>query len=464
MKKTAVFLIIMLTTLALLSAEVMAASGVDLSRVKFSSGSEKLEFTFGKISVEGEVRQEYPFTKAEIDKFVKEALKAKGLTELDIQEANRKVEKARQASEFTKADMDRIKENILTSAGVVPGADNVADVLSVIDTYMKSKSWDDIGTASGALLKDNIKSWVKETAGGFVDKAGELGKNVNKASEWNGKLTTIIKFCDMMIEEQARKEQKWKDIAEGANAKRLLDSFYETLQEKIDAYKQKSDTKGWVIDFDQAMDGRNFTFFGVGSNYQNWYLDMHMVQKTTNELGSAAGEYEGMFTLTAESYMNEFASRAGEAAQNMPILANAASISKSKGFEVTFETTEVGKAYVSRTISGSCQATIQPSGDITFSYDTKSDETQVDISGMAASMKVKSPMAIVYSGGEFVYKFAATDEDIKIVDGRVALSAVAPDFSYSKNFSGEGNISVGWDEKIWEPWNDGEKELKHAGE
>lgn len=460
MKKTVAFILAAL--LMLVPAEAIADSGVDLSRVKFSSGSEKLTFTFGTISVEGEVRQEYPFTKAEIAKLVKEALKEKGLTELEIQEANRKVEKAKRASEFTKADIERVKENIFTSAGVVPGADKVAEVLKVIDTYMKSKSWDDIGTASASLLEDNMKSWVKDTAGGFIDQAGELGKNVNKASEWNDKLAAIVKFCDMMIEEQARKEQKWTDIAEGANAKRLLDSFYEVLQQRIDGYKQKSDAKGWVIDFDQAMEGRNFTFFGVDSNYQNWYLDMHMVQKTTNEFGSAAGEYEGMFTLTAECYMREFASRANEAAQNMPMLAETAAALKAEGFAVTFATVGKGKAYVSRTISGSCQATIQPSGDITFSYDAQSNKTQVDISGMAVSMLVKAPVAVISSGGEFVFKFAATDEDLKIVNGRAALSTVAPGFSYKENHSGDGSVSIGWDKKIWEPWDDGEKKLKHA--
>jgi hypothetical protein len=441
--------------------ESFAASGVDLSRIKFSSGAEPLEFSFGTISMEGEVRQEYPFTQAEIKGIVKEALAAKGLTELDIIEANKKVEKARRASEFTKADVERIKENLFTTAGVVPEAQNALTVIQVIDTYMKSNSWDDVGTASAALLEENTSSWVKETAGGFVDRAGELGQNVNKAAEWNGKLTAIVKFCDMMMEEQARKEKKWSDIADGANAKRLLDGFYEVLQQHIEAYKKKSEATGWVIDFNQAMDGRNFKFFGVDSNYQNWYLDIHMVQKTTNELGSVAGEYEGTFTLTAENYLSEFASRAHEAVPNMPMLAETVNSLKADGFVVNLSTSSKGKAYISRTISGSCNATIDPSGDIKFSHSVDKDETQVDISGIAISMSLQAPTAVISSGGEFVFKFAATDEDLRIVNGTATLTAAAPGFRYSENHKGDGSISVGWDEDIWEPWEKGEKTLKH---
>jgi hypothetical protein len=462
MKKICGLLLAAVMLVLILPDRALAASGVDLSRIKFSSGTEPLTFKFGGISIDGEVRQEYPFSKGEISKLVQETLKAKGLTELDIQEANQKVDKAKKASEFTQADIDRIKENLMTSAGVVPQAGDVVTILKVVDTYMKSKSWDDIGTASAALMEDNMKEWVKSTATGFVDQAGELGENVNKANEWIGKLTAIQQFCEMMMNEQDRTQQKWTDIADGANAKRLLNDFYYALQEKIDAYKQKSDEKGWVIDFNQAMDGRNFTFFGVDSNYQTWYLDMHMVQKTTNEFGSVAGEYEGEFSITAENEMSSFTSRANEAVKKMPIIADAITKIQADGFTVSLTTTSQGTAYISRTISGTCKATIQQSGEISISLDEQKDETQVAISGMAVAMDCKTPSAIITSGGTFTYEFGATDEDLKIVKGSADLSAKAPNFDFSQNFSGSGGISVGWDEEIWKPWEGTEKTLKHA--
>jgi hypothetical protein len=445
-----------------LPMSALAESGVDLSRVKFSSGTEPLVFKFGSVSIDGEVRQEYPFSKEEIGKLVKEALKAKGLTELDIIEANRKVDKAKSASQFTQEDINRIKDNIYTSAGVVPAAGSTVTIIQTIDTFMKSKSWDDIGTASASLLEDNMKEWVKETATGFVDGAGELGQNVNKVNEWMGKVTAIQKFCEMMMDEQARTAQKWTDIADGANAKRLLNDFYYTLQEKIDDYKRKSDEKGWVIDFNQAMAGRNFTFFGVDSNYQTWYLDMHMTQKSTNEFGSVAGEYEGDYSITAENEMSSFQSRANEAVEKMPVIAKGIDAAKAQGFKVSLTTDSQGSVYISRTISGTCKATIQENGDISLSLDQQKDETQVSISGLVVSMDCRTPSNIVTAGGKFTYEFGATDEDLKIVKGTVDLKAKAPDFNFSQTAGGAGEISVGWDKSIWEPWEGTDKTLKHA--
>ena len=88
---------------------VFAASHIDLSRVKFSSGREPVIFTFGDLHMDGVLEQAYPFTEAEIDKLVQETLKAMNLTQLDIMEANKKVEKAKRASEFTKEDLERVK-------------------------------------------------------------------------------------------------------------------------------------------------------------------------------------------------------------------------------------------------------------------------------------------------------------------------------------------------------------------
>lgn len=100
-KKLSCFLLVLTMLVVIFPAEAMASSNIDLSRVKLSSGSEKLIFEFGDIQIEGEVRQKVPFTQAEIDKLVKETLKEQGLTELDIKEANDKVEKARRAADFT---------------------------------------------------------------------------------------------------------------------------------------------------------------------------------------------------------------------------------------------------------------------------------------------------------------------------------------------------------------------------
>ena len=106
---------------------------------KISFEPEPVIFTFGDLHMDGVLEQAYPFTEAEIDKLVQETLKAMNLTQLDIMEANKKVEKAKRASEFTKEDLERVKKNMLTTISAVP-AGNVTSVLSAVAGYMGSSS------------------------------------------------------------------------------------------------------------------------------------------------------------------------------------------------------------------------------------------------------------------------------------------------------------------------------------
>lgn len=461
--------LLVLAMLAFISpAEARASSNIDLTRVKFSSGSEPLVFEFGGVKIDGEVRQKVPFTKAEIDRIVKEALGDAGLTELDIKEANDKVEKARRASDFTKEDIERIKQNFLTSMETVPEAGNVATLLRTIDKYMSSTSWDDIGTASADMLEQAMTAKVKETASGFVDRAGELGENVNLANEWIGALTSIVSFCDMLADEQAHDRQKWQDIADGAEAKRLLNSFYEALQDKIDRYKNKSDKAGWVIDFDQAMGRRVFTFFGAGNNYQYWYLDMNMEQKSTNEFGSIAGEYKGTYTIRAEQDMSEGFQKQTDAVlrhlNSKGVLGSGvkAFISQMSGagFPTSFKPGAAGEAYIDRTISGSCEATIAESGEITLTLHKDKDETMVNISGVTAKLTTTIKKSGINANMATTFELYASEEKLMVrgTTTETSGSAYGRGFDFSENL-GAGS-KAGWDKNIWKPWDGTKKTLK----
>lgn len=114
---------------------------MDLSRVKFSSGSEPLVFTFGDLKVEGAVERVFPFTEKEINELLKETLREMKLSEYDIAEYNRKVERARRASEFTREDYERVKQNMETTLSSIPTFNKVSNVLYAIVRYMNSSSW-----------------------------------------------------------------------------------------------------------------------------------------------------------------------------------------------------------------------------------------------------------------------------------------------------------------------------------
>jgi hypothetical protein len=469
MKKTSCFLlvVIVIVTIGLIPARAFASPHIDLSRIKFSSGREPLVLESGSLSFQGEVSQVFPFTKEEIDKIVMETLKAKKLTMLDIKEANAAVEKARRASEFTKEDVDRFKENMLTTLKTVPASSNVADVLKFIDDYMDSSSWEDVGNTSVDYLENTMADWVKDTASGFVDKAGFLGKSITESKSWLGKLNTILSFCDMMANEHMRTKQKWKAIADGANAKRLLNDFYSTLQSRIDSYKSRSDRAGWIINFNEAMDGRNFTFFGVDSNYQTWDLTMYMKKKVDqsgkNDFGSVIGDYEGYYIITAEHELSNFRSRAHEAIRNMKEFGEAIQkIENTPGYSVRLSTSSKGKAYIDRVISGDCTATIDKTGEITFNLDQKNDDTRVSISGIEVLMDYSTGGGMFKSGGKVTFQISAKEENIVIGGVSNTLSATAPDFNFSHVISGTGSVSVGWDDQIWQPWDDTEKVLRYG--
>ncbi len=470
-KRLRCFLIAMVILTVAFPVEASAYSNIDLSRVKFSSGSEKLVFQFDSVKIEGEVRQLVPFTKEEIDRIVKETLKETGLTELDIKEANTKVEKARRASEFTKEDLERIKENLLTTMDTTPAGD-AATVLKVIDRYMKSTSWDDIGTASADLLEESMTDQVKDTASGFVDRAGEMGKNVNLAYEWMGKLTSIMNFCEMLADEQAHSRQKWQDIADGAEAKRLLNRFYEALQEKIDAYKSKSDQAGWSINFSQAMGMRTFTFFNVGNNHQYWYLDMTMKQKNTNEFGSIAGEYEGVYAIRATHDMTEgFQKQTGEVFQHLDskgVLGPGTKVIISQmnaaGFPTEWKSGSAGKVKIERTISGTCKATIDESGEITLSLSEDQDSTSVDISGVTGDLKSTIKKSGVNATTTLTFELYANKENLMLRGNAVKTAGSAYGYGFGDTENLTGGSKAGWDKNIWKPWDGTQKTLKLAGE
>ncbi len=426
-------------------------------------------FEFGDISITGELRQEYPFTREEINKIVQETLRASGLTELDIKEANDKVEKARRASEFTQEDIERIKENILVSMETVPEAGNVASLLRAADAYMKSSSWDDIGTGSVDLLERSMTTKVKETAGGFLDQAGELGENAKEKFEWMEILTSIVSFTDMLADAQTYDRQKWQDISAGAEAKRMLNEFYDALQDAVERYKQKSDKAGWRIDFDDAMDMRRFSFFKVDDNEQYWYLNMHLKQINTNEYGSVVGDYEGEYWITAEHDMTGFKTRSDEVLRNLD------------GFKDTINKMlatkdanakllpKGGSAFIERTISGDCFVTIKESGDITMTLSQKDDKTDVRISTSAVLTLSLDSSEKIYNEGSMPFNITAKEEKLQVEGMNYKITAKAglpsgQNFDFSRTLGGGGTVDVGWDNNIWKPWNGTEKTLKFAGE
>lgn len=428
-------------------------SGVDLSRIKISSGKEPVVVEMGELQFRGSLSQNVPFNQKEINDLVKKALEMSEMSQLELIEAQRMVQKASEAAKFTKDDEERIRQNLIKTMGVVPEAGAVTAIIKVIDTYTKTKSWDDVGAASATLLEQSSADWVKDTAFGMVNEMGELGESINQTNKWMGTISSITDFCSMMMDEYDRNYMKWKAIADGANAKRQINKFYSNVMDLIEAYKYKSIEGGWTLIFDNASDGRSFKFFGSPSNFQTWELTMELKQETKNKEGSAAGVYSGQYFLNAEHDLSGFLRfREPDAIiSSLPTLNNAYQGLKSSGFKVKLSGSHNGYGYLGRSISGSATATIDPNGTMDIQLQPASDEIQVNISGLKIAMKIDAFTAVVKSGGIFEFELKADREDMGIVSGMANLSVIAPEFAQNSKQQGKGFTSQGWDTTLWKP-------------
>lgn len=459
-------LAMVLLVMHLFTASVSGLTGIDLSRIKFSVGEKPVYFKFGNLKIEGALRQVYPFTEKEITDMVYKILKSMGLTQLDIVELNRAVEKAKRAADFTKEDYERIKENIIITISTVPEAGSAANILSVINQYMSSSSWSDIGTVSVDLLTNSLNEKVKETASGYIEeKFGDIGEDFVKDASWGEKLASIVYFCDMLADEYAHDKQKWHDIAQGAIAKRKLNEFYDKLQDEVDAYRFKSNEAGWNIDFDHAKTHRIFTFFEVDNNLQFWSLDMLLKQNATDEYGSIVGTYEGEFIMVAQHDMNAFTSGIDEAVKEFKPVKQFINTMGSV-FKPSYKKASDGSADIERVIGGTAKAEIDKYGEIHFSLDENNSETMVEFKNILVNISLNTGT----DADKYVELYMESEISNKEEDVLVTFSSMHTNTDRTRQlypmsaprnaeFNAGGSGSAGWDDNIWSPWDGTEKTL-----
>lgn len=453
-----------------------AFSQVDLSRIKFSGSDDTLVFRFGGLEIFGQLHRMAPFEEGQVEKIIIETMEETGITEADLYESKQLIEKVKGHAEITQEDMQRIRENLLTSASTVPAAGAVVSVLSMINGYMNSSNLEDVGIATVNVFESSAIDWVKDTATGYIEKnGGEIGEKVLKLEEWRGNLVAIATFCDMLANEYARDKQKWTDIADAANAKRKANEFYTVLQENIDKAMSESEEKGWEIDFDSkggtghgAFTEREFPFFGVDGNKQTWYLDMKLKQTSTDAFGSVVGIYEGAYVMRAEHKMDKFSENIDKAAKQMDHIKDLIkAYEKDPMFEVNLSTPSPGSVYISRTINGTAKVEIDKSGEITLTLNEQSDTTQVIFSDIVLEMSVgvKAEGLGVLAGMTFPMELGNDEECIVIKSSTMNITDHLADFNFDINLSGSGEGRIGWDDEIWRHWDgsNSEKTLSHVG-
>jgi hypothetical protein len=168
--------------------------------------------------------------------------------------------------------------------------------------------------------------------------------------------------------------------------------------------------------------------------------------------------------------MTGFTSRADEALLHMDEIGDGIKkIMNSPGVKSNLKATSKGSAFISRTISGTCEATIEDSGNINLSLHEDKDETQISISGVAAELTLSyDGSGVIKNEGTMPFQISADKEEIRVsgltykMTGKSEL-AEGQSFNFSQTLGGGGEVTVGWDDNIWKPWNGTQQTLKLAG-
>lgn len=253
--------------------------------------------------------------------------------------------------------------------------------------------------------------------------------------------------------------QKFTERAEAAMAKAWLNAFYEELQRRIDYTKnqKREDDTYWVINFDKATGQRhNFSFFGVGGNNQTWELTMRLQQTeqtgefsfdSGNVAGSAAGTYEGEYTIKTDSDLTAFAAFPQESIMNIGVHGDNMlwniSITKqlNPNNEMYVEPMSQGIAQNTRILKGRCSAYVHESGEIQLHVEPGKEEIRNSFKDIIFVIHEVSRNGLT---GEFLYH-SALDAEIKAIPDEKKVYVTYADTGYFV----EGNPEYDWDAVKW---------------
>lgn len=502
---------ILLSSTVMLQARAELPPGIDRSRIKSENNiGHKVVLESDQIKFNGSLTKQTPLSEEELKKLIEETMKELGID--SIEKLNEMVEKAKKWDEITQEDIDKFIEDLIKTIGTVPSADKVADILDVLNKIRTNDNADQaLGDLLIGYLKDGIIKEREDYLQGELDRLAESGNDnsllkhqldsYNNLKNIGDKLSAslgYIEFMQLLLEKYGQDQQKWKDRLEGAQAKAMLNKFYEELQKKIDKAKNdKKDESYWLIDFNNAKDQRqNFSFFGVEGNNQTWELTMKLKQTQStgdfsfdsdNVAGSAAGTYEGDYTIKTDSDLGAFAANPRESimeigihGENMKYLENLALMLHPNN-QYYAEATTPGSARNIRILKGSCTAYVLKSGEIQLSVGAGEEKIQNIFRNLNIAIN-----EVTHDGlsGEFLYH-EALDAEIKAIpdDKKVFVEYadtgrfVAGDPSYNwdavkwnlemgleikvmfEDLEGEGYYD--WDDsEIWKPWDDSIKTMR----
>lgn len=301
-------------------ASAVIPSGIDISRLRLENKiGHTVQLESGELELKGKLARQTPMTEEELEKLIKEAMEELGIK--NIEQLNEMVEKAKQWDQITKEEVDEFIKDLIKTDGLASGI--ASALIKMVDDFRTNgisgtdglfdASMESFVYFSEKYLEQKAAELAKEGLSAGIDYQilDETRKQYKKMGDRVGKFVGWAEYMKFLAEKYMRDQQKWKEITDAAKAKAQLNNFYDELQKKIDDFKNKNRDKGyWQIEFNHATAQRqNFSFFGVGGNNQTWELTMKLKQTQStgdfsfdaeNVAGSAAGTYEGEYTIKTD--------------------------------------------------------------------------------------------------------------------------------------------------------------------
>lgn len=283
----AVTLVLLLLLFPLLQAFAAPGKGVNRERIKEQNLIYPATLSIGSMSFRGRISRMDKATDSEIEEAIKKALDEMGLTELEVGEAQALVEKVAKDEELTKEDVDAVMDNLFKLAGV----DSLAELLKVMFGDSSKSFTEAMADYAADEVKGKALDWI-------LEQIAEGGSEVFSVA------TKLLDMVVISMDQYEKDQQKWKNRVDAANAERMLNEFYDKVNETLDNM-QGMRSRGWSLQIEDTAN-RNFTFFGVEGNMETWTVNMLLKKFDTGDNVSASGTYTGIVSITVEYEMSEY--------------------------------------------------------------------------------------------------------------------------------------------------------------
>lgn len=518
--RLAILLILVLTmlytTTVIHVSQAAIPPGFDRSRVRLETKiGHKVVLQCDQIEFYGTLIRQVPISEKELEDLIRQTMEDLGIDSLE--KLNEIVNKAEQWDEITQEEIDQFIQDLTRTVKLVPNADKVANILSILNRIRTNRDpTKSVDEFLYGLLKDGIIDQLEKALEDAIELLIREGKEpdalfTDLMDEYNdlkgakSKLSALKNYWEylkFLLEKYKQDVQKYKDRADAAMAKAMLNAFYEELQRRIDRLRnsKRDDKPYWVIEFDKATAQRqNFSFFGVGGNNQTWELNMRLQQTeqtgefsfdSENVAGSAAGTYEGEYTIKTDSDLTAFAAFPQESVMNIGVHGDVMlwNINLAKQInpqnEFYLEPVSQGIAHNLRIVKGRCSAYVLESGEIQLHVEPGEEAIMNTFSDIKFVINEKNYNP---ANSEFLYHIAL-DAEIKAVPyekmvfvdyadkGYLVASNPKYDWDALRSNLAEGlEIAVMFDEaemreepdfydwddsEIWKPWDKSIKTMR----